>query len=719
MIRDIATEAQNVNELAKMTALNIIIKSFKVQKDSNMEDNQLAGMIMSMQNQQNKEKKKDLHRIHHQLIPASKNEEKKAKEKKPKDIKEEKEKQDDKESKKLDPSKCINSFPSADVMKMEEEFWKRIDINEVSFVGGSLGRYKGGVTAVQVSHNSRLVAIGLDAGYILLYDLVYQSKEEGIKDKGHGSPYLIRVVSNIKSSVVNLEFSYDNYTQLIATFADGTAKVYNINQHAGGLDKFKYAKKDQLAQRTIFQMEEKMFLNSSYCLSLDESSNTILGTSYKLDITTFFPSLTFTGMQHSYIFACQNGLIVKINSNKNVRNEQMKVGLFNRALGPIIAPEEQKFPKGKYPFFRPKMLPEPETKPHIDREFFSGHNSPILLLGFIEGSPNIISVDQRGYCFIWEYKKSSFTDLLNFKPTIKLKVELNYTLFIPEDSERIFPAKGEREINPKREPTASAMEKIGEFMSGINVPEIIDSSKCTIRDENTNTTQFFVPQTELPEEFGLADFIEYIFNSQNFCIKAVHQKFQAQKHSCQIIGAKMSKDRKYVVFHLLKDHFLSLKARENHEFVVFRIMGQRLNIFKVTLDFDKNSRIMYEISSEIPPFNLPYLYVVRGTYMLIVSLVTGQTLNRLNFGDLIKEHISTLHTKKEIIFDKIVSHNYKNLFLTSKKFDTVMQIKMYNSMESSEIESFRSFGQVLNGCWDAPNTQKLKEVISQPLFYAE
>lgn len=56
MLKEIAGEANNVNEMAKLTALNIIVKSFKIQTESEMDENTLAGILMGMQMQQVKEK---------------------------------------------------------------------------------------------------------------------------------------------------------------------------------------------------------------------------------------------------------------------------------------------------------------------------------------------------------------------------------------------------------------------------------------------------------------------------------------------------------------------------------------------------------------------------------------------------------------------------------------------------------------------------------------
>jgi len=330
----------------------------------------------------------------------------------------------------------------------------------------------------------------------------------------------------------------------------------------------------------------------------------------------------------------------------------------------------------------------------------------------------MVTVDSNGYVYIWMYNKSSFSVNINFKPSIKLKIELNYTLYLPESAERVFPFKGDKEINPRTEISQKNMEKINLFMNTLDVSGLIASSIWTIREEKLKTTQIFVPQGEVPEEFGIATFMEYIFNQNNLWIYAIEKKFQAQPSPCRIHQVKMSQDKKYLVVHLIKKHFLSVQGRENHEFVVVRIMGQRLNTFKAKLDFEANSNLSFEVSDAIPPFNIPYLYVVKGTYMNVVSLVTGQTLNRINFDSIINEYIGAVDIKKGIIFDKIISHNYKHLFFTSTRFDTVLLLKLKNSMEYSEIDSFSSFGDILSQCWDSNSKEEMNNALKKPLFNA-
>lgn len=136
--------------------------------------------------QQLKEKKKDIHKIYHKLTSTGKNnnyirpniikmdEKKKVEAKLPKDIVEEKDKKEDSEAFKLDPNYWEYQLPSSEIKAIEREFWSRIEVKASYFFGGTLGKSKGGVTAIAVSNNSRMVGVALTTGFILVYDMVYQ-----------------------------------------------------------------------------------------------------------------------------------------------------------------------------------------------------------------------------------------------------------------------------------------------------------------------------------------------------------------------------------------------------------------------------------------------------------------------------------------------------------------------------------------------------------------
>ncbi len=214
MIKEIVGEVNGINEMAKLTALNIIVKSFKVQQESDMDENTLAGVLMNMQQQHNKERHRDIHKIHHKLVAASnkvfmrpnniKTEEKKKKaDKQPKDIIEEKDKKDDNEAIKLDPNLCEKGINSAEVKGIERELWSRIEETNTFFFGGTMGKSKGGVTALEISNNGRIASIGIDNGVILIYDLITEP------------PSVSRVITGIKCPIKSITISDDSYSQLM------------------------------------------------------------------------------------------------------------------------------------------------------------------------------------------------------------------------------------------------------------------------------------------------------------------------------------------------------------------------------------------------------------------------------------------------------------------------------------------------------------------------
>jgi hypothetical protein len=477
-----------------------------------------------------------------------------------------------------------------------------------------------------------------------------------------GEPFLIRVISNIKGKIKNLEFSSDCFSQLLAMFEDGTVKVYHINQSNGKkIDKLRYANKEQLKYRSIFEMKEKIYMNYNFCLSDDEASNYLPGTNLKLTGANFHPSTTFTGTQHCYMLNCANGLIVKINTNFDHQNQQNSLNIFNGLLAPIIAPEDQQFPRGKDPFYKVKGQnrglisgSERDTKKHINREFFTGHRYKILFMGFVDGGSTMVTIDIRGYLYIWVYDKSSFTAELYFKPTFKLKLELNFTTFIKESSVRIFPPGKEKEINPKTELKQPMLDKIERFMSEIDIPGIQDNSLITVRNDKDVTTHYFVPVGDVPEEYGVGVFIEYLFNSKGLCIRAAESKYQAQPIQSRINAVKMSKDKKYLIIHMIKEHIFSIKGREMHEFVVVRIMGQRLNTMKLVLDLEYNSHVVFELSNEIPPINLPYMFLANGITFMVASIITGQIVDIFDLQGYVKQQIRTSDAKRGLLFDQIV-----------------------------------------------------------------
>lgn len=134
-------------------------------------------------------------------------------------------------------------------------------------------------------------------------------------------------------------------------------------------------------------------------------------------------------------------------------------------------------------------------------------------MGFLEGGSTLVTLDTRGYLYLWVYEKASFTSDLHFKPTIKLKLEVNSVKFLLESSTRIFPEGKEKDINPKSiNFNPATMDKIRTFMSRLDVPEMKENSVTIVKNNKTQTTTFYIAKAEIPKEYSIGFFLEYVFN---------------------------------------------------------------------------------------------------------------------------------------------------------------------------------------------------------------
>lgn len=283
---------------------------------------------------------------------------------------------------------------------------------------------------------------------------------------------------------------------------------------------------------------------------------------------------------------------------------------------PVLTSQQPNFPRNKNPFAGRKG--QEITWNYAPREFFLGHRYSIILVGYVQNSSQLISLDNRGYIYLWSYDKNSFTSELNFKPTEKLKLELNSIRFLPEESTRIFPIEGDKEINPKTTKfDKKTTTKLAQFKETIDATDIKERAVTTYKDAENGSIVFFVPQNEDIQKFGYTVFFEYIFNSQGMCIRLAENKYQSQPENSKIISAKLTSDKSYMVVYLLKNHQFSIKNREMHEFVIINIKMKKLNTVKMVLDYEKGTQLIYDVSSEIPPYNLPYLYIIQGPNLLI------------------------------------------------------------------------------------------------------
>lgn len=62
---------------------------------------------------------------------------------------------------------------------------------------------------------------------------------------------------------------------------------------------------------------------------------------------------------------------------------------------------------------------------HLSREFFSGHRSTIVFLCHIENSKDLLSIDEQGHVFVWQYDLK-FCNEDFFTPSHKYRIPLEY-----------------------------------------------------------------------------------------------------------------------------------------------------------------------------------------------------------------------------------------------------------------------------------------------------
>lgn len=76
----------------------------------------------------------------------------------------------------------------------------------------------------------------------------------------------------------------------------------------------------------------------------------------------------------------------------------------------------------------------------MNREFFSAHKLPILYICFVENSPlNIVTIDDNGHIFMWNYTEKQVTSKQRFEPLHKFRLELKYPRYTRLKENRLFP----------------------------------------------------------------------------------------------------------------------------------------------------------------------------------------------------------------------------------------------------------------------------------------
>ena len=82
---------------------------------------------------------------------------------------------------------------------------------------------------------------------------------------------------------------------------------------------------------------------------------------------------------------------------------------------------------------------------------------------------------------------------------------------------------------------------------------------------------------------------------------------------------------------MIKDHIFGVKEFVTYEFVVFRIEEMKLNKSKISISIEKNSSFDFEVSDEVQSIEFPYIYILQGSQIKIISLLTSKNVNFLSY----------------------------------------------------------------------------------------
>lgn len=244
--------------------------------------------------------------------------------------------------------------------------------------------------------------------------------------------------TSVSTSYVYLEFSRDNYSQLVALTTNGEVRSFLLKGRVAELPPerdleaqgFFDAEKTVPLKRPLellpfFEIGNQHF--TSVDLPMNDQQAAV---EYRVSCFAMHPHMSFTGFQHQVMVGSQNGTMMKWNANvgPNFKHET-RHRLYGQIFGESMVAQDIPFPGNKLALIsgqeprgadaqflvntqRPYQmrLSDNGQATHMNREFFGGHKLPIIFICFVENSPaTIVTVDSNGHVFTWLYTADHVT----------------------------------------------------------------------------------------------------------------------------------------------------------------------------------------------------------------------------------------------------------------------------------------------------------------------
>ena len=113
---------------------------------------------------------------------------------------------------------------------------------------------------------------------------------------------------------------------------------------------------------------------------------------------------------------------------------------------------------------------------------------------------------------------------------------------------------------------------------------------------------------------------------------------------------------------MIYPHVLGARGLTNLDYVVFRPYERKLNKIKISIKtkYRPNHDYPFEVTDNVEPFGVPYIYHLFDDNILMQSLLTGTVIRKFqyNLG-------STKNFKKEVFADLLISTHHPKAYLAS------------------------------------------------------
>ena len=107
-------------------------------------------------------------------------------------------------------------------------------------------------------------------------------------------------------------------------------------------------------------------------------------------------------------------------------------------------------------------------------------------------------------------------------------------------------------------------------------------------------------------------------------VRRANVRFKLEELVSKIGQVKSSKNKRFLCIQLIKDHIFSEKNYLTYEWIIFRSDDLQLRRTKVTMNFEKSVKIDFDLSDEVQSIGMPYLYLLIGSTIQIISFLTSK-----------------------------------------------------------------------------------------------